>query len=95
MTKYQKKGYKGGVPSKPGKNKKPSPHLGCSKKRTILKDRIRELETRIITLVAHVATIELYLEIHDSNAEYSTVGENRTGESAAVQLPLELFDEEE
>lgn len=83
MTKYQKKGQSGGsTPSYPRK-RKASGHENCSKKRSLLKNRIRILEARLLAVIGHLTTTELYLGIHDSDAVIDK-----------GQTSLNLFEEE-
>ncbi len=61
MTKYEKKPYKVGINRSHPRGAKRSrgvSHTSCSKKRTILKTRIRELEARILAHAAARATYE-------------------------------------
>ncbi len=36
-------------------------HLSCSRKRRVIKDRLRELEIRVTILAAHLSTTESFL----------------------------------
>ncbi len=63
MTKSGNKGKTGWTKSSYKPATRSGGHKVCSKKRTVLKDRIRALESRLLTLVAHVSTIESLLGV--------------------------------